>query len=376
MGIAERDYSQRPPAPPRGPLGRGGGFRTWSVTTWLIIINVAVFLLDNGVFMQPGVYNKVRTETNRGEIRFVDNNDPRWERARVDPRIVPDPNGWDYYKPIYDPSDPAYDIRDARTWLGKERFSYDTPLRSWGHFSTAKGFFGAQVWRLVTFQFLHQNFEHILINMLGLYFLGRGVEQRLGRRRYLAFYLTCGIFGAIAYLVLNTLGFFTGLDLPGLLVDDPYTPLLGASAGVFGVLMATAFYEPKAYLLLFFVIPVRVRTFAYLFTAFAAVRLIMGSSNAGGEAAHLGGALAGFYLIRHNHLLRDFFDVFGNSNLPDRDAGGRSGPLATVRAKREAKLEKEVDRILKKVQEQGLASLTPAERKTMQESSKRLRGNA
>ena len=57
------------------------------------------------------------------------------------------------------------------------------PLQAWGHFSTAKGFFQYEVWRLVTFQFLHANFVHLFFNMFGLFIFGGMVEQYLGRRR-------------------------------------------------------------------------------------------------------------------------------------------------------------------------------------------------
>jgi membrane associated rhomboid family serine protease len=92
-----------------------------------------------------------------------------------------------------------------------------------------------QAAQLVTFQFLHANTDHLIFNMLGLWFIGGMVESALGRRRYLAFYLVCGISGALMFLFLNLLGWGFHLHLPGLLFADPYTPLIGASAGVFGV---------------------------------------------------------------------------------------------------------------------------------------------
>jgi len=88
--------------------------------------------------------------------------------------------------------------------------------------------------------------------------------------------------------------------------------------------MAAAFIAPNAQILLFFIIPMRLRTAAYAFTALAAVNLARGGNNAGGDAAHIGGALAGFYFIRHTHLLRDFFEILGPSrkHKAGRAAGG------------------------------------------------------
>ncbi|MCB1282387.1 MAG: rhomboid family intramembrane serine protease, partial [Salinibacterium sp.] len=109
-------------------------------------------------------------------------------------------------------------------------------LHDLGHFSTAKAFFdiqsdgklilNLQVWRFVTFQFLHDlgSIWHIVLNMFGLWIFGRTVEQYLGGKKYLAFYLVCGIFGALLYLLLNLLGSM-GLHIPGVMMSDPHTPL-------------------------------------------------------------------------------------------------------------------------------------------------------
>lgn len=71
-----------------------------------------------------------------------------------------------------------------------------------------------EVWRLVSFQFLHANIWHVGFNMLGLYFFGSMVEQYLGRKRYAAYYLMCGLSGGVLYLILNLVGAL-GIPLPG-----------------------------------------------------------------------------------------------------------------------------------------------------------------
>ena len=76
----------------------------------------------------------------------------------------------------------------------------------------------------ITFQFLHANGEHILFNMIALFFFGPLIESFLGARRYLAFYLICGIAGAVSYL---------GLWSAHILIGNSYEPLIGASAGIF-----------------------------------------------------------------------------------------------------------------------------------------------
>lgn len=237
----------------------------------------------------------------------------------------------------------------------------------WGHFSTTKAIYGVEFWRFLTFQFLHAHLVHLAFNMLGIWFLGRLVEDQLGPKKYLAFYLVCGIFGGLMYLLLNFLGGVIGISLPGLLMNDPATPLIGASAGVFGVVMACAYIAPNAVVQLIFPpIPMKMKTFAYGFVALALVMLLIGTRNAGGEAAHLGGAIAGFYFIRNTHHLIDFFDVFGDSRKPKR-------PRASKRPRGGTISQREIDRVLEKVSATGLGSLTAREREVLRSATDRQR---
>ena len=266
-------------------------------------------------------------------------------------------------------------------------------LERFGNFNTAAAFFmqtptgqtvfGLEFWRFVTFQFLHAQTGlvslHLAFNMLALWIFGPLVESRMGFRRYAAFYLVCGIFGALAYLVLNLLGTMTTLRIPGLLFNDPRTPLIGASAGVFGVLMAAAYYRPHDRIVLLFPpIPLRIRTFAYIYVGIAAAGLLLGARNAGGEAAHIGGAIAGYFFVRNSHLLHDFFDVFGRTPPPPDSPKARRraerGDRQRDKARKNAPSDAEIDRILAKVATQGLQSLTDAEKKALARASQRKRG--
>ena len=154
-------------------------------------------------------------------------------------------------------------------------------FQEWLHMSTDHAILGVQYWRFGGFQFLHADLTHLAFNMIGLYFFGPLVEQVLGGKRYLAFYLLCGIFGAILYLILNLGGILVGEDVPILLFNDTSTQLIGASAGVFGILLAGAFLAPNVKVLVLFVIPMKLSTMAYLFVALALFAVIRGSSNAG-----------------------------------------------------------------------------------------------
>lgn len=238
----------------------------------------------------------------------------------------------------------------------------------WGHFSTARILHGLEVWRVVTFQFLHASPLHLFFNMFGLWVFGGMVERHLGFKKYAAFYLVCGIAGALMYLFLNLTGFiFAKMGwprVPGLLFEDTWVPLVGASAGCFGVIMASAFIAPNAVVQLIFPpIPLRLKLLAYGYVGIAVFNLFTGSQNAGGEAAHLGGALAGYFFIRNSHLLLDFFDILGDSRPP----GGapRSPKLGVLFSRARGPDQGEIDRILAKVHSQGLQSLSEKERQTL-----------
>jgi membrane associated rhomboid family serine protease len=167
-------------------------------------------------------------------------------------------------------------------------------LWQFGYFSIDTAVFGLQVWRFVTLQFLHAGIPHIFFNMLALFFFGPIVEQTLGSRRYLAFYLLSGIASALVFIILCFLH---------VLRDDFATPLIGASGSIFGVLIAAAIIAPDVVVRFDFIFPIKLRTLALLMVAFAVYQVLTSGINAGGEAAHIGGALMGFLLIKNPRLL-------------------------------------------------------------------------
>jgi len=358
MGIYDRDYA-RPDD--RGRIRPGPGVRVrlagLTAVHWLIIINCLVFAADHLMGAR-----RVMWKVHMGTTVAANTPQDVFDRARPNPDVIlrdQDSPGGVASLPFHPIIDPA-----TGAMVGKWYLQYMTPLAAIGHFSTYKGFIGLEVWRFVTFQFLHANLSHLLFNMIGLWFFGPIVEDFLGsRKRFLAYYLICGIFGAILYLILNLIGFLLpGVRLPGVLIDSIYTPLIGASAGVFGVLMACARVAGNATMLVMFVLPLKVRTGAYIMFLAALINLLAGGSNAGGDAAHVGGAIAGFFFIRRPHLLHEFFDVLK-----------RSAPARTARQP-SPKDEQRLDEILAKVNEHGIHSLTPAEKKFLNKQTDEKRG--
>jgi membrane associated rhomboid family serine protease len=142
-------------------------------------------------------------------------------------------------------------------------------------------------WQLVTYSFLHGNQLHILVNMLGLYMFGSEVERVLGQRRYVTYYFVSVLAAAVAQLVMSALN-------PG----PPY-PTVGASGGVFGLLLAYAMFFPRRIVMLIFPpIPMQARYFVLIYAAIELYLGVTGTMAGVAHFAHLGGMLGGYLLLR------------------------------------------------------------------------------
>ncbi|MBT8485657.1 MAG: rhomboid family intramembrane serine protease [Phycisphaerales bacterium] len=365
MGIADRHYVRDTPRSSGGLRGRGGVLPMWSVNTWLIAICVAIFVIDGFLPQRyfaagpPTLFDGVTSIPETAVVEDTPQRAPvtiRDSQGKLRTQVM-------LVRPIF--------AGTQGPQIGWQPVFVMRTLESWLHFSSYELVYHVGFWRLLGFQFLHANLTHLLFNMIGLFFFGPMVEQYLGSKRYLAFYLLCGICGALMYGLLNLGGAVASLmlgsdvALPGLLFNDMATPLLGASAGVFGVLMAGAFLAPSATVLVFFILPMKLRTLAYVLVGLALLTVLTGGNNAGGEAGHLGGALAGYYFIRRPRRLHNFFDVLGWADPTSRHY---REPRGRVRGGPEAG---EVDRVLDKVHAQGLKSLTDREKRILREASER-----
>ena len=147
---------------------------------------------------------------------------------------------------------------------------------------------GFDLWQLVTYSFLHGSLTHILFNMFALYMFGGDLERTFGSRFFLAYYLACVVTAGLAQLVL------------GGLAGGPAVPVIGASGGVYGVLLAFGMYFPNR-MVMFIIppIPMRARTFVVVI---GVLELAFGvtSTDAGvAHFAHLGGMLGGWLMIRY-----------------------------------------------------------------------------
>ena len=233
---------------------------------------------------------------------------------------------------------------------------------------------GARPWTPLTYTFVHANVLHLAFNLLALYFFGPPVEARLGPRRFLAFYVACGLGGAA---------------LAGLLSQIiPFTLLVGASGAVLGVAVAFAWYWPDA--------PVQVFPFPepfaakWLVTFTVVIALVLawlsaatGVSDGVSHLAHLGGIGTAFVILktadwrmtRHERRLRRTSvpnAVVSSAALVARSSDpSRRSPVP--RRRPADRTQAEIDRVLDKISASGINSLTPAERKFLAEMSRRMR---
>jgi membrane associated rhomboid family serine protease len=206
-----------------------------------------------------------------------------------------------------------------------------------------------QPWRLITYQFLHSvyGFGHIFVNMLVLFFFGPMLERYWGSKRFLTFYLICGATGGVLYPLLVLAGWLGS------------APLIGASGSILGMLAAGAILFPNLRVYVWGIFPIKLMYLAIIFAGIAVLTLLRPDQlgNAGGQAAHLGGMIAGVVYV----LSQSWRDQFTSKMRFKR----RQKQMTDERD-----LQVELDRILEKVHNSGLQSLTSKEKKILKEATR------
>ncbi len=206
------------------------------------------------------------------------------------------------------------------------------------------------LWQLLSYGFLHDigGAGHILMNMLTLYMFGLMLEQEFGARRFLITYFGAQLLGGLCFLAL---ALATGSSMP----------LLGASGGCFGVLVASAMLWPRAPVILF-IVPLTLRTMALIFVGievFSLLVILKGAPADGvSHLTHLGGAIYGFAAVRMGWIRWD----------PVRALAERRVTRAVEDA---AADEQRMDQLLEKIHREGMASLSRGEREFLKRVSSR-----
>lgn len=234
-------------------------------------------------------------------------------------------------------------------------------------------------WTLLTYMFAHGGFGHLIFNMIALFFFGPPLEDRLGSRGFLIFWLVSGLGGA-------ALSFFFAYD----------APIIGASAGVYGVLLAFAMFYPDMPIYIWGILPVKAKWLVAFMFVLSLMNAVGGASDGVAHFAHLGGLAGGYLYLRFagQHRfgsgrgggiasrLRGSMPRRKNKNLTVVPGGSSAStppprPQQPPQQRRadDARMLDQLDRVLDKISTEGIASLTPDERRLLDEASKRYRQN-
>jgi len=226
-------------------------------------------------------------------------------------------------------------------------------------------------WGPFTYMFLHGDLMHLFGNMLFLFFFGPPLEARWGEKEFLRYFVVCGLGGVALSFVF----------MPASIV--------GASAAVYGVMLAFAMNWPNAPIYIFGIFPLPAK---YLVAFFGVVALLGATGSAQGSNvahfAHLGGLVAGYLYLKADFRTGKVFEgvkraarkkrrlaIVPGEEPEEEHAAGARRPRGQEKVNENEALYDQVDAVLDKISAEGMSSLTPAELKLLDEVSKKHRTN-
>ena len=217
-----------------------------------------------------------------------------------------------------------------------------------------------QVWRFLTYNFVHVSFMHFLFNMMMLWMFGDEVAEFMGARKFVGLYIFSGIFAGVFSIPFYLFGSLS-----------PYAMIIGASGALMGVFVAYYKFFPERTLLLFFIIPLKMK---YAIWVLIALDIMMSQTNDSiAHFTHLGGVLAGFIFMNLFNSPVPFWEKWfqpkgkkqrSQNNSSEKVLEGEVGYLDQ---------DKQMDTILSKVNKEGVNSLTESERQYLLKAGERLR---
>lgn len=243
-------------------------------------------------------------------------------------------------------------------------------------------------WQVISYQFLHANFSHIFFNMFALFMFGADLEYSWGSKKFLIYYLTCGVGAGLIHMFLNPI--FGGVP----------APTIGASGAVFGILLAFALTFPDRYIFIYFILPVKAKYLIGFLVIFE-VFMIQSANDNIAHLAHFGGALVGFIFIMLDKNIRvglkdklgigtSGYSKFGDGYNSTRKSdsiftdlterfGSKKSNIEDVKYKdvseKDEVTDEEIDRILDKISQSGYTKLTQREKDILFEASVRMNKN-
>ena len=221
-----------------------------------------------------------------------------------------------------------------------------------------------QPWSLITYFFLHMNFMHILWNMLFLYWFGKIVNDNIGNNAVISLYVLGGIIGGLFYMALyNIIPFYSDR------ISDSL--MLGASAGVFSIVVGSATLLPNYTFYLLLLGPVRIKYIALFYVLLSFLDVT--GNNAGGEIAHLGGAFIGYLYIRQlQNGINMGEGIIKILNYFNKDKSKKYDTKSSIiKDENEDISQDEIDKILDKISDSGYSSLSNKEKEKLFNASKK-----
>ena len=265
------------------------------------------------------------------------------------------------------------------------RFNIDLSNTLGLHFFKASDF---RLYQIVTYMFMHANFGHLFFNMFALWMFGNTLENIWGSKRFLLFYMVCGIGAGLCQELVQyiqyatTLADYANVNMGGHIIPmDAYLNMMttvGASGAIYGLLLAFGMMFPNSMIYFYFLIPIKAKWFVI---GYAVLELLLGFFDHGNIAhfAHLGGMLFGLLLILYwrknpagpNKNFRKWKEIFQSWKQKSRT---KYTPFEEIKDeprvprddgdynRQKAQKERDVDALLDKISKSGYASLTDEEK--------------
>lgn len=262
-------------------------------------------------------------------------------------------------------------------WYAINRYFALNPLVG---IDPARQEFNFQIWQLFSYQFMHGGFSHIFFNMFMLWMFGNEIENILGSRKFLVFYLLSGVGAALLQLIV------------GPMLSSHLAFTIGASGAVYGVMIAFALFFPDRQIYVYFLFPVKAK---FLIAFLVIIEFLsVGDQSIVAHLAHIGGAITGFAFImldkKNNFNIDKMFNKVkdsasnftANSSKGFRKPSGRNFGKKNVAdaefydinsntKKTTNATPKDIDRILDKISASGYQNLTEEEKRILFEASKK-----
>lgn len=204
------------------------------------------------------------------------------------------------------------------------------------------------LWQLLTCSILHGDPLHIIFNMLVVYFFGSEIEKYYGKKQLFGFYICCAIFASTIYVVMQY-------------VLNTTTVALGASGATMGILVVVACLMPNQ-IVIFFLFPLRLVTVVLIMLGIDLYSLTVTPYGGASASAHLAGMLFGYLYFRYGEFFLAKLNQLENKMIARYEAEQRQS---------DRKMKAEVDRLLEKVNDEGISALSQAERDFLRKASKK-----